>query len=268
MIRRHLVRSFALLGLVVSAMSTAGAQGRIFVNNDEWTLSSTGIAAAGAANVTQFTRNVASWLAGGTSGSILIASGNFGFPASTIGTDLGTGGYNFSVTQNNTAAGWANRSSYSAVFIDNSTVGAGSAQLQTDLQGYVLGGGSVFINFGTGISGAAQEAANYQTFLNYFGLTVVGAGYNGIGGNNNTTGYASQGPYGSALFTGVSALYQDNGNSVLAGGSNTAGYNTQIFGGALYAAAAPSSVVPEPSTYMLMIAGLAGLGFVARRRRA
>ena len=91
--------------------------------------------------------------------------------------------------------------------------------------------------------------------------------YNGVSGVINTTSYAGQGPFGAALFGGVSGLYQNNGNDLSQGGSNTAGYNTQIFGRGLYAAAAPSSVVPEPSTYALMIAGLAGLGIAARRRR-
>lgn len=41
----------------------------------------------------------------------------------------------------------------------------------------------------------------------------------------------------------------------------------QEYGGGTGVANVTGTVVPEPSTYMLMAAGLAGLGFVSRRRR-
>lgn len=268
MLRRTILRGIAALTLLTTAAASAEAQGRIFVNHDEWTLSGTGISQAGAGNVTQFTRNIASWLTGGSTGSVLIASGNFGFPPASITSDLSTGGYSFTTTYDNTAGTWANRASYSALFIDATTAGAGNnAQLQADLQAYVLGGGNVFINFGTGVGGPVQEAANYNTFLGYFGIQAAGV-YNGISGVTNTTTYAGQGPFGAGLFTGVSGLYSDNGNTLSQGGPNTAGYTSQLFGGGQYAAAATTNVVPEPSTYALMAFGLVGMGFAARRRKA
>lgn len=267
MLRRSFIRGIAALTLLTSAAATAEAQGRILVNHDEWTLSATGIAQAGAANVTNFTRNLASWLTGGTSGSVLIASGNFGFPAGSIGADLSSGGYTFTTTQDNTSTAWANRASYSALFVDASTFGPGNnAQLQADLQAYVLGGGNVYLNFGTGIGGPANEANAFNTFLGYFGIQAASV-YNGISGNTNTTTWAGQGPNGAGLYTGVSQLYSDNGNTLSLGGPNTANYNVQLFGGGQYAAAVASSTVPEPSTWALMVAGLAGIGVAARRRR-
>lgn len=268
MLRRSILRGLAAVTLLTSAATTAEAQGRIFVNHDEWTLSATGISQAGSANVTQFTRNIASWLTGGLSGSVLVASTNFGFPAASISSDLNSGGYSFATTQDNSAAAWANRASYSALFIDATTAGAGSnAQLQADVQAYVLGGGSVFINFGTGVGGPAQEAANYNTFLGFFGIQAAPV-YNGVTGVTNTSTWSGQGPYGAGLFTGVSGLYSDNGNTLSQGGPNTAGYTTQLFGGGQYAAATHTNVVPEPSTWALMVAGLAAIGVAARRRRA
>ncbi len=267
MLARNMLQGIAALSFVVIS-ATADAQGRVFVNSDEWTLSSTGVSFAGQANVTAFTRNVTSWLTGGTTGSVLIASTNFGFPPSTISSDLNSGGFAFTTTQNNSAGAWANRASYSALFVDASSAGPGSnAQLQADLQSYVLGGGSVFVNFGTGIGGSASEANAFNTFLGYFGIQAA-LQYNGIVGVQNTTTYAAQGPYGAPLFTNVSGLYQNLGNTLSQGGSNGAGYNSQIFGRGLYAAAASTNVVPEPSTWALMVAGLAGMAAVARRRKA
>jgi len=42
MIRSTFLRSAAVLTLLVSSFSSAEAQGRVFVNNDEWTLDQSG----------------------------------------------------------------------------------------------------------------------------------------------------------------------------------------------------------------------------------
>ena len=91
------------------------------------------------------------------------------------------------------------------------------------------------------------------------------AAYNPLFCVCSTTGYDAQGPFGAALFTAVTQLLQIFGNDVTQGGPNTAGYTTQVFGSNQFGAAAPN-VVPDPSTYALMIAGLAAVGVVARRR--
>lgn len=91
---------------------------------------------------------------------------------------------------------------YSAVFVDASTIAASSnAQLQADLQSYVLGGGSVFVNLGTGVMSSANEAAAFNTFLGHFGIQAA-ASYNGIGGVHNTSTWSSAAPYGAGLFGG------------------------------------------------------------------
>ncbi len=269
MFRHHALQAVAVFALSVTAVDLLPAQARVFANHDEWTLSSTGRGNAGTANVTTFTRNAISWLTGGTSGSVLIASINFGFPAATIGSDLSSGGFGFTTTQGNSAALWATRAAYDAIFVDATTGSSflSNAQLQADLQSYVLGGGSVFANLGTGEGGAAAEAARMNGFLEFFGLQSAPS-YNGISGVISSVGYDAQGPYGAELFTGVSGLYQNNGNDISAGGANTAGYTTQIFGGSLYGAAARANVVPEPTTYVMMVMGLVGVGVMARRRRA
>ncbi len=268
MLRRHTRTLVASLALTLVATASLPAQARVFANHDEWTLSTNGRGFAGASNVSTFTRNAVSWLTGGTSGAVLIASTNFGFPASTIGADLSSGGFSFATTQGNSAGLWATRAAYDAIFIDAST-GSGflsNAQLHADLQNYVLGGGSVFANLGTGVGGAVAEAARMNGFLEFFGLQAAPV-YNGIGGVISTAGYDAQGPYGAELFSGVSGLYQNNGNNISAGGANEAGYTAQLFGGSLYGAAARAHVIPEPAVYGLIALGLIALSLVSRRRR-
>jgi hypothetical protein len=61
---------------------------------------------------------------------------------------------------------------------------------------YVNAGGNVYLDAGTGVSGAVYEANQWNTFL-----------YNGVGGN---IPISSSHP----IFKNVSQLYQNNGNSV------------------------------------------------------
>ena len=76
------------LGLAIAlTFASAAHAGRIVVNNDEWTLSNTGFAQAGAANVTTFVANLASFMninGGGCSFLVYSAPGGLAFGQSNF----------------------------------------------------------------------------------------------------------------------------------------------------------------------------------------
>lgn len=248
-----LLRAGALaLGLAFVG-SSARAQ-RVVVSHDEWMTN------PGSFNVNeqQFVTNALNWFGLGGSGSILLYSGNSFLTNAPFQNYLSSLGY--SVTVNSAPASFGG---YSAVFSEgvSGLNGAG-------LAAYAQGGGNVFYFGGTGIGGAAGEAAYSNVFLNAVGLNFV-ASYNGVG-TVNTSGFAAQGPYGAALFTGVSSVYGNNGNDITAPGA--AGWTTQVFsdasGNGVYAAATlTTATVPEPQSSVLFASGLLALVPLLRRRR-
>jgi hypothetical protein len=207
-------------------------------------------------NDAAFAQNIAHWLTGG-SGKILIDSGNFGLNGSGLSNELTTLGYN--VTE---APGTTNFSGFNAVFV------AGDPVDNTALINYVKGGGSVFLEAGTGYGGSVAEAAQWNTFLNAFGLNLA-PDYNGVGGNIDVSTFKTQGPYGPALFGGVDNVYINNGNDVSGSGPGVQIWNTTGVTGApgdgLYGAFA----TPEPVSMLLMgtFFSLAG-GLLAKKKRA
>jgi len=124
---------------------------------------------------------------------------------------------------------------------------------------------------GTGNGGPDNEAAYSNPFLNVFGLNFASV-YSLGNTNANTSAFAAQGPFGASLFTGVSQIYADNGNSISLTAPVT-GWTTQLFtepgGQGVFGAAAMSqvSMVPEPSTVALMIGGMLATIPFARRRK-
>ena len=72
--------------------------------------------------------------------------------------------------------------------------------------------------------------------------------------------------------SGASILAPDAAVSILNGNISGSLFASSYLGGGelhndnLFDGALPSSAVPEPSTWAMLIAGFAGLGFVARRR--
>ncbi len=79
----------------------------------------------------------------------------------------------------------------------------------------------------------------------------------GIGGSFSSIWDLAEGNAGQTLATSLAGI--------LAGQSYINFHTTQNPGGEIRGAIA---VVPEPSTYVLMASGLAGVGLIARRRRA
>ena len=249
--------TLAALGLVsvLSGFSATAFAGNILVSNDEWMFSDSFLPTA---QDTKFAQNSISWLTGGvTTGNVLILSDNFGLTGSGYTSLLSGMGYTVTATTSVPVS----LSGYSAVLV------AGMPVNNTLLSNYVNSGGSVFLEAGTGNGGAASEAAQWNTFLNTYGLGLAPT-YNGVNGNTNVSAFSSQTPYGPALFNGVSSIYIDNGNNVVLGGVPTS--NDQIFtdgsGNGLYGAwsAAP---VPEPEIYGMMLVGLGLMGFMVRRTR-
>ena len=172
---------------------------KIFVNADEWTLTDTGFQIApGAAT---YIKNLANWFTGGKPGKFLAYSTNFGLAGNTLKQTMLGLGHQWTVSTGLPFT-LATLQQYDAVFL------CGDAVNQQVLIQYVQGGGNVYIAAGTGWGGPAQEAANWNTFLNTFGLGFASF-YNGVGGVFTTP--ASAHP----VFQGVGGLYVNNGNNVL-----------------------------------------------------
>jgi len=245
--RQKLVFLFAALTLSVQA-------GKIVVHNDEWPLSNTGFATAGAGPTSTYALNLANYFAGGGPGNFLAYSNNFGLTQPDLATTMTGAGHAWTV---GTALPFtaANLAPYDAVFL---ALGAGSYDTNEAIA-YLNAGGNIYIAAGTGAGGAAFEAAFWNPLLNTFGLALAPV-YNGIGGNI---------PIASAhpVLNGVTQLFQNNGNTVSLFGANPNAsiiLSTATSAQGLIGVYDNTAVIPEPSAFVLLASGL---GLVLLRRR-
>ncbi len=250
----RLVSFVAVASFFAGILCTPVHAGVILVNHDEWTLSDTGFSSAPDAGT--FALNIASLFADGGTGNFLVYSNNFGLTQSNLQSTMTGAGHTWTIS---TAVPFteATLSGYDGVFVGG--YGADNAVLT----GYVNAGGNVYLVGGTAtMGGSAAEAAAWNDFLNAFGLQYDSA-YNGVSGNLAISS-------GHPVFSGVSTLYHNNGNSVsdLAPADPRNSVLISLNDQGLYAIwqATGTPVVPAPGAVLL---GAVGTGLVTwmRRRR-
>jgi hypothetical protein len=221
-------------------------------------LSDSGFGAEGAANGTTYAQNAAAFLTGG-SGPILIYSDNFGLTSASLLGALTSGGY--SVTEDATVSTpftASSLSAFKAVFLGGDAL---SSSEISALQTYENHGGGVYIAAGTGTfgGGAAGEAAQWNSFLNPYGLSMASV-YNGVVGDVPVVST-------SPVLAGVTQLFYDNGNSISASGS------AQVItwdgsDGLIGTYSSSSSSIPDGgSTVLLTGVSIALLGLGAKQLR-
>ena len=254
----RLTRALAVLSCLLLGCVNSAFADKIVLANDEWQTANAGFSNTPAGSE-QFALNVAKFFTG-DSGTFLIVSDNFSLDedeATSLRAIMTGAGYGWVDSENlpGFTLDLATLLSYDGVFF-----ALPPSVSQTVLVDYVNAGGNVYINGGTGIGGSVSEAAAWNTFLNTFGLNFSST-YNGIGGN---VAIASSSP----VLAGVSALYQNNGNSIsLVGGNPYAEIIATSSGGqGLYAVYDRPVAVAEPSSLLLLAVGIGAL--VPKRRRA
>ena len=247
---RRLLRLAASAALSLGFLASVTQAATIIVNADEWATSNTGYTQAGASNVDQFAQNLVAEM-----GTTLHAySTNFAYTQSAFNTSLANAGATYT-TGTGISFDLATLNTYSGIFLGGTYL---SAAEQIVLGQYVAGGGNVYISAGTGIGGAAAEAAAWNTFLNPFNIQLTGS-YVGPTGNIATGG--------DAIFNGVNQLYFNNANGMALTGNVVccSPNNNQ----ALFAVSRMNpAAVPLPAGGVLLLSAGALGGFALRRRKA
>lgn len=237
------------------SIASAASAGKIVLANDEWTLSETGFSNP-VDDPGIFATNVAAWFAGGSSGSFLAYSNNFGFTGASLANAMAGAGYSWTVSTAGTFD-LPTLSGYDGVFL------GGFAADNSVLIDYVNAGGNVYLAGGTArLGSAAAEAAAWNTFLNNFGLGFD-APYNNVMGSIAVSS-------GHPIFNGVDSLYQNNGNNTL--DLFALDPNNEVLvslnGNGLYAIyESAAAQVPEAATLLLLGAGLACVAGIGRKKR-